>query len=242
MRPASCLYEGVLRHRRIDPPNEFRHHVSMAYVDLEELPNLLNGRFVASRPGLVRFRRSDYHGDASIPLDQAVRDTVCLETGRRPQGPIRVLTNLRSFGHCFNPVSFYYCFDAAGQRLESVLAEVTNTPWGERHSYVINDGVGSFEKAMHVSPFMGMDHTYSCRSALPGTQLSVSIESSRRGETAFEASLVLQRKELTAASLRSVSARYPFATLRVLVLIYGHAIGLKFAGAKVFPHPRRSAV
>jgi DUF1365 family protein len=101
--------------------------------------------------------------------------------------------------------------------------------------------VGSFEKALHVSPFMGMDHTYICRSALPGSQLSVSIESSRHGETAFEASLVLQRRRLTPASLRSVSVSYPFATLRVLVLIYGHAIGLKLAGAKLFPHPGSSA-
>jgi DUF1365 family protein len=237
----SCLYEGVLRHRRIEPANEFRHRVAMAYIDLDELPALLRGRLVKTRPGLVRFRRSDYHGEASVPLDEAVRETVFAQTGRRPQGPIRVLTNLRSFGHCFNPVSFYYCFDADGEQLQAVLAEVTNTPWGERHSYVISDGVGSFEKAMHVSPFMGMDHTYTCRSALPARQLSVSIESSRLGEMAFEASLVLQRRALTSASLRSLTVTYPFATLRVLVLIYGHAIGLKLAGAKVFPHPGRSA-
>jgi DUF1365 family protein len=87
---------------------------------------------------------------------------------------------------------------------------------------------------------MGMDHTYRCRSAAPGAQLTVSIASFRHDQKAFEASLVLQRRELTPASLRSVSVTYPFATLRVLMLIYGHAIGLKLAGAKVFPHPGRS--
>jgi DUF1365 family protein len=237
----SCLYEGVLRHRRMQPVNEFRHRVAMAYIDLDELPTLLGGRLVKRRAGLVRFRRADYHGEASVPLDQAVRATILAKSGRRPEGPIRVLTNLRSFGHCFNPVSFYYCFDASGERLDTVLAEVTNTPWGERHSYVIAEGVGCFEKAMHVSPFMGMDHTYTCRSALPGSQLSVSIDSSRLGEKAFEASLALARRPLTRASLRAISVSYPFATLRVLALIYGHAIALKFAGAKVFPHPGRSA-
>ena len=237
----SCLYEGVLRHRRMQPPNEFRHRVAMAYIDLDELPGLLGGRLVKRGPGFVRFRRADYHGEASVALDQAVRETVLAKSGRRPQGPIRVLTNLRSFGHCFNPVSFYYCFDASGERLDAVLAEVTNTPWGERHAYVISEGVGSFEKAMHVSPFMGMDHTYSCRSALPGSQLSVSIDSSREGEKAFEASLALARRPLTRASLRGISLSYPFATLRVLLLIYGHAITLKLAGAKVFSHPGRSS-
>jgi len=241
MSQQSCLYEGVLRHRRMEPPNEFRHRVAMAYIDLDELPTLLGGRLLKSRPGLVRFRRADYHGEASMPLAQAVRETVFAKSGRRPEGPIRVLTNLRSFGHCFNPVSFYYCFDASGERLDAVLAEVTNTPWGERHSYVIADGAGSFEKAMHVSPFMGMDHTYSCRSALPGSRLSVSIDSSREGQKTFEASLVLARAPLTPASLRGMLLSYPFGTLRVLALIYGHAIALKLAGAKVFPHPRRSA-
>ena len=72
-----------------------------------------------------------------MPLADAVRDLVEERTGARPAGPIRLLTHLRSFGHCFNPVSFYYCFDPAGERVEAVVAEVTNTPWGERHAYVL---------------------------------------------------------------------------------------------------------
>ena len=93
------------------------------------------------------------------------------QTGARPQGPIRLLTQLRSFGHCFNPVSFYYCFDAGGERVQAVVAEVTNTPWGERHAYVIETAqprhvavlAGELDKALHVSPFMGMDHRYEAR-------------------------------------------------------------------------------
>lgn len=108
----------------------------LAYIDLDELPRLLDGRLVAARRGVVRFRREDYLGDRRIPLDQAVRDTVQARTGRRPGGPIRVLTHLRTFGHCFNPVSFYYCFEPAGGQVEALVAEVTNTPWGERQAYV----------------------------------------------------------------------------------------------------------
>jgi uncharacterized protein len=242
VKTESCLYEGVLRHRRVKPAQAFQHRVATAYIDLDELPRLLDGRLLRRWPGIVRFRRSDYHGDPSKPLGAAVRDTVAEQTGRRPEGAIRLLTNLRSFGQCFNPVSFYYCFDDSDNRVQAVLAEVTNTPWGERHSYVIADGVGHFEKALHVSPFMGMDHTYSCRAGTPGRHVSVSIESRRGGQKAFEASLAMDRLELSAPNVRSVTARYPFATIRVLVLIYGHAVGLKLAGAKVFAHPRRSAV
>ena len=93
-----------------------------------------------------------------------------------------MLTQLRSFGHCFNPVSFYYCLDGAGEQVEAVVAEVTNTPWGERHAYVLPGGWGSFDKALHVSPFMGMDHRYTARACAPGERLAVHIESRRDGE------------------------------------------------------------
>jgi len=237
----SCLYEGVVRHRRIEPAREFEHQLALAYIDLDELPNLLDGRLVSPRPGLVRFRRSDYLGDADRPLEEAVRDTVERETGERPPGSIRLLTHLRSFGHCFNPVSFYYCFDESDRRLVAVVAEVTNTPWGERHAYVVPQGQGRFAKALHVSPFMDMDHTYSCRAELPGATLSVRIESHSQGRPTFEAQLGLRRRELNTRSVRQLTRRYPAATLRVLLLIYMHAVGLRLAGAPVFAHPGRTA-
>ena len=261
----SCIYEGTIRHRRSSPRREFRHRLALAYVDLEELPRLLDGRLLRRCPGALRFRRGDYHGGAGVRLADAVRDSVCAQTGMRPLGPIRVLTQLRSFGHCFNPVSFYYCMSEDGERLQALLTEVTNTPWRERHAYVLAaDGLragsgphdGStvdgcdagvplagvldahFEKALHVSPFMGMDHAYRARASTPGETLSVHIESSRGGELVFDATLSLRRRELTRASARRMALRYPLATVRVLALIYAQALALKLAGARVHPHPR----
>jgi uncharacterized protein len=241
---ASCIYEGTVRHRRLDPRREFRHRLALAYIDLDELPFLLGGKLVAPRAGLVRLRRPDYLGDPAVPLAEAVRDTVQVSTGRRPDGPVRLLAHLRSFGHCFNPVSFYYCFEATGGRLQALVAEVTNTPWGERHAYVVGEvGMrgnvisGEFDKSLHVSPFLEMDYRYTTRATAPADTLSVHIENRRRGELAFDATLALARRELTAASLRRATARYPAATLRVLALIYGRAVGLKLAGARVYRHP-----
>ncbi len=242
---ASCIYEGTVRHRRVCPAREFTHRLALAYVDLDELPQLLGGRLLARRPGPLRFRRRDYLGDPRVPLDVAVRDAVEQQTGTRPLGPIRVLTQLRSFGHCFNPVSFYYCLDSVGERAQAVLAEVTNTPWGERHVYALSDaeraaGVlhGEFAKELHVSPFMGMDHRYEARAATPGRTLSVHIESRRAGATAFDATLSLRRREWTRASAAAMIARYPLATVRVLALIYAHAVMLRLAGARVHRHPQ----
>jgi DUF1365 family protein len=181
----------------------------------------------------------------AVPLDRVVRELVSERTGERPAGPIRLLTHPRSFGHCFNPVSFFYCFDSAAERVQAVVAEVTNTPWGERHAYVVRAGHGSggvltaqFEKAMHVSPFMGMDHRYSVRASTPGRTLSIHIGSTRAGTTVFDATLALRRRDLTRTSLARMTARYPLATVRVLALIYAHALGTALAGAPVHPHPR----
>jgi hypothetical protein len=241
---ASCIYEGTVRHRRAQPRRELRHRLALVYVDLDELPQLLGGRLVARAPGVVRFRRRDYLGDPAVTLDSAVRERVQAATGVRPAGPIRVLASLRSFGHCFNPVSFYYCMDRSGESVEALVAEVTNTPWGERHAYVmsaIGDSSsvigGAFEKALHDSPFMDMDRLYAVRAGTPGETLSVHIQSASAGETAFDATLALERRPLTRASLARITARYPLASLRVLALIYANALRLWLAGARVHPHP-----
>jgi DUF1365 family protein len=235
----SAIYEGTVRHRRFaEFGNEFTHPIALAYVDLGELPRLP----IAKRGRLVRFERSDYLGDPSKPLDQDVRDLVEDRIGTRPRGPVRLLTQLRSFGHCFNPVSFYYCFDDAG-KLQAVVADVTNTPWGERHQYVIERSrkpgavlKGDSEKALHVSPFMGMEQRYGWRVSEPGDTLSVHIESRNDTARAFDATLSLRRKELTRQSL----SRLPGTSLRTVALIYGHALGLKLKGVRVHPHPQEA--
>ena len=166
-RPA-CTRARV-RHRRGGAvPDEFSHRLFMAYVDLDELPMLFAGSrlWSARGPALAWFRRSDYLGDERVPLKQAVRELVARRSGVSVDGPVRVLTHLRYFGHCFNPVSFYYCFEADGERVMAVVAEVTNTPWGERHAYVMpvadahdDDGTAKvmrtqLAKQLHVSPLL----------------------------------------------------------------------------------------
>jgi len=228
----SAIYEGTIRHRRFAVRrHEFSHRVSMAYVDLDELPQLLGGRLAAPGPGLVRFRRDDYLGE------DAVRAAVAERTGTAPDGPVRVLCNLRTLGHCFNPVSFYYCFDRS-ETLQAVVAEVTNTPWGERRTYVLprsGSGValrGGDEKALHVSPFMGMEQRYAWSVAEPGASLAVHIESSEGSERAFDATLSLRRRPFGARALAS----HPWGSLRVVALIYAHALVLWLKRVPVHPH------
>jgi DUF1365 family protein len=243
----SAIYEGTIRHRRYAVrAHELCHRIALVYLDLEELDGLLAGRLIGARPGLVRFRRSDYLGDARLELADAVRMLLERRTGSAPAGPIRLLTHLRTFGHCFNPVSFYYCFTPQEQ-LDAVVAEVTSTPWGERHAYVLErSGEGpvlaaSFAKALHVSPFMGMEQRYTLRAAAPGATLTVHIESRELGALAFDATLALRRAPLSRGGLARLTARYPAATLRVLALIYGHALALKLKGVPLHARPEGPA-
>lgn len=246
---ASALYEGWVRHRRLEPvSHEFRYPIFMAYLDLAELPEVLDplGGWSARRPAPARFRRSDHIGPQELALDRVVRERVAAETGSEPRGPIRMLTNLRYFGHCFNPVSFYFCFDESGAAVEAVLAEVNNTPYGETHAYVLgNDGrkrvvSGTLEKEFHVSPLMGMDHVYDWRATAPGGDLQVHIASRRNQQLVFDATLALQRRELTPAVARRMLARYPALTLQVMARIYWQALRLRLKGAPWFGHPERS--
>jgi DUF1365 family protein len=245
---ASCVYEGTIRHRRTAPQNEFRHRIALAYLDLDELPDLLGGRLLRGRPGTLRWRRTDYLGDPAIPLARAVGAEVERLGGRPCEGPVRVLTQLRSFGVCFNPVSFYYCFAPGGAELEQVLVEVTNTPWGERRAYLLADHHsgsrvlhGDFDKELHVSPFFGMDHRYHARATVPGDTLSVHIENEHRGATVFDATLRMHRRELSRACAARMTARHPAASAQVLALIYGHAVALRLKGAAIHPHPEAAS-
>ena len=234
---ASALYEGVVTHRRRTPlAHAFRARLFLLYADLDELPALFDGRplWSARRPALAWFRRADFLGDPATPLANAVRDLVAERLGTRPAGPVRMLAHVRYLGHCFNPVAFYWCFAPDGERVEAVVAEVTNTPWGERHAYVAAAAGTSehvlesrHEKALHVSPFMAMAQEYRWRVSTPGEQIVVAIESREAGELVFDAHLALRRREITRASLASVLVRYPAMTLQVVARIYAQALRLR---------------
>jgi DUF1365 family protein len=246
---ASAVYEGWVRHRRFEPvQHSFRYRFFLTYLDLAELPGVLDPfpLYSARRLAPARFRRADYLGDPARPLDACARDLVEAETGARPAGPVRLLTGLRYLGHSFNPVSFYYCFDAAGERVEAVVADVENIPWGERHAYVLARGgtrgkvlADELDKTLHVSPLMGMDQTYAFRATEPGARLSVHIESRpNEGEgRSFDATLSLRRRELSRGLMAGLLARYPAMSLQVVAKIYAQSLRLKLKGARYFPHP-----
>jgi len=254
---ASALYRAELEHVRSRPALRFRHRLTLAWLDLDELPDALErGPASARHPAPLRFAREDHWGDPRRPLADCVRDLVEARSGRRPQGPVRLLTQLRHLGTGFTPARFYYCYDAAGERPEAVVTEVTNTPWRERHAYVVSlhggDGGAAqrcdggalrhrCDKRFHVSPFMGMDQGYAWHLPPPARRLEVEIDCVREGRPFFRARLTGERRPLRASELWRALLRDPLQPLRLHALIHVHALRLWWVGARFHPHPGRSA-
>lgn len=242
----SALYSGWISHRRFAPRRHaFRYRIGLLYLDLDERDSVLSLSPLAGHSRFAPFawRETDYlraWTRQGMPLIEAVRQQVALALGEAPQGAVRLLTQARSWGLSFNPVSFFYCFDS-NDRLAAILCEVTNTPWGERYHYVLAaNGEGhqhvTAAKSFHVSPFLPRDLQYRMSFSQPGERLGVHMADWQGELKLFDATLDLQRQALSRASLHRYLWHFPWMSAKTCLSIYWQALRLLLKRTPIFSH------
>ena len=251
---ASAIYTGTVRHRRFSPKQHtFEYDVFMMYLDTCEIETIfsLSKFWSLKKFAPVQFKRSDFHidgksiGKKNLPsIDESVRDTIQNEIGIRPTGPIRMLVNLRYWGLNMNPLSTYYCFDDSGENVIAILAEVHNTPWNERHAYVLTGENFAkkqrinFAKEFHVSPFNPIAMDYHWHSTTPNSTLALHLENWQNDAKVMDATMSLVREEISATSMNKILIRFPWMTVKVVSAIYWQAVKLWWKGVPIFSHPK----
>lgn len=243
----SCLYSGVVGHCRYQPTlHRFRYAIFLFALDLDELNSLpdLGGWFKVKRAALMSFHPSDYLDHAPTLTRQTVWQKVASLGGEQLDGQVVFVGQVRCLGFYFSPVNFYYCHEANGA-LRYLLAEVSNTPWNERHCYLIDArSQAPTPKAFHVSPFMGLNMSYHWRFSPLHEVLTLQI-TNQAEERLFDASLRLDRKPLTKLALKAQWLRIPAMTLKTVATIYWQALKLYWKKVPYVPHttpPKESKV
>ncbi len=245
----SGIYEGIVTHQRFKPLKHiFSYKVFMMYLDLDEIDFVFDRHWLWSinKPNLASFYRKDHLAGLKIPLKDEIKSLVKNESGYELKGRIRLLTNLRFWFYCFNPISIYYIFDAQDIHVEIMVLEVSNTPWGERHRYILTPDMntGNFtdqrfllEKKLHVSPLMSMNYHYDCRFIIKPHELFVKMDCLQDNNRHFSASLRLHRQEINSKNLANILWKFPFMTAKVILLIYYQALITWIKGARFYTHP-----
>ncbi|WP_306523828.1 DUF1365 domain-containing protein [Rheinheimera sp.] len=241
MQAGHAWYKGRVGHKRYLPEvHDFGYDVSYLWLDLQQLDSLSSfGRYLSlEKFAAWSFRRKDYLQGAD-DLAQAVKDKVKALGGDKEVQLVFLLSPLANFNVFFSPLNLYYCY-ADGKPLY-LLAEVSNTPWNERHYYLIplqTEGDTEFchDKNFHVSPFNPLDMQYQWKINQPETELQLSISNWRLGERVFSAWLDLTRHELNKPSLQQQLIHTPWQNVQVVFRIYWHALKLLFKRLPVYGH------
>jgi DUF1365 family protein len=147
-----------------------------------------------------------------------------------------LVTQLRFLGYVFNPVSFYFCWNADG-KIAAALAEVGNT-FGEIKLYALgpehwkadsvteSDGEFRFEtpKFFYVSPFSTLTSSFDFRLRPPSEKLFCRVDTVERDQKILIATLSGTQAPLNRRHLFLMTLRFPFVTLGIISAIHWNAL------------------
>lgn len=245
----SLVFSGKVRHRRFMPKkHQFSYALFMFCFDIGDMSNSLNDikQVSIEKFNWFSFYRNNYLSAPEIPLDEYARQLIVTKFHTRPTGKIYLLTHLSCIGYCFNPISLYLILDENNQKLDYLIIEVTNTPWGEKHNYVLKSSAKpdhevyqyQFQKKLHVSPFMVMDYDYHITLKLNKRKIILHMENHRDGKKEFDATLTLSACSLKGNPVKHVLRRHALSTYKVAMAIYWQAFQLWLKGVPFHSHPK----
>lgn len=241
---------GYVKHRRFQPKlHIFKYQTFMYFFDIAKIDGIFAPIKFCSveKFNWQTFRRKDYGDDRRNLLDYRLRELVKQYNGIYPDGEIYLITQLACLGYCFNPITVYLVFNKNDSDINTIVLEVTNTPWSERHHYILplaqhkqkNRAYFSFKKALHVSPFMTMDYQYHLYFKLTVDKIILHIESYKNEQKHFDATLSLRRLEFSNQVIRKVLLHNPLSQYKVTTGIYWQALKLWLKGIPFCTHPKK---
>ena len=232
----SCIYNGVVTHKRFKPVKHFLKYKTFSFfIDLDEIEKLDKNNIIFSfnRFNIFSFYNRD-HGDRDgKSLKNWVMDNLIKFKISENINKIKLLCYPRIFGYVFNPLSIFYCYQ--DEKLKVIFYEVKNT-FNEQHTYIlkVNDSnivTQKCKKKFYVSPFMNMDTYYSFRLLNPDEKLSISIEQTDRKDTILTAVQTGERKDFNLKQLVVNFFKYPLMTIKIISAIHFEALLLWKKGA-----------
>lgn len=242
----SCFYEGHVIHSRLAPKAHcFKYRFFWSAISLDEIKEVFSKHIFWSidKWNICSFKRKDHLGNPSLPLEQCVKDLIQNSKGYRPNGTIQLITHMGYLGFRFNPVSFYILRNES-KKVEFIVAEINNTPWGEQFCYVIDarnqtDDLikAEMRKAFHISPFFSMDIDYKWNFSFVENQLKIHMENWENGKKVFQVNVQVEQRELNTNNMTKFLFKYPFMTAQVIMGIYWQALRLWLKKIPVYTHP-----
>ncbi|WP_018623888.1 DUF1365 domain-containing protein [Kangiella aquimarina] len=267
---------GEIRHRRYRPkPHEFTYEMYWSLLDLDKLEETFakSKLWSLERWNLISFRNKDFHQNSNLKENnlnengikekniqkitktsinkQSIQETIRQHTGKSFSGRVFMLSHLRYLGFNFNSVCFYFCYE--NDNLKYIVSEITNTPWGERHSYLHRCDEGKkgckstdnlyqfeFDKAFHVSPFLTMDMHYQWLFKVEDDQLRIHmvVNQKNTNHKFFDATFTADFIPLTQSNMRKLVLSRPLQPLKMVAAIYWQALKLWLKKIPFVPHPK----
>ena len=218
----------------------------MLFIDLDHIATAFKSNIFWSynKSNIGSFDDENYYTRNNKEVKKSVVLLIKNKIGAKVDGKIYLLTNGKYFGYCFNPVSFYYCFNKS-KKLIAIVSHITNTPWSEKYAYVhecknFKGGTKTFnfDKKFHVSPFMPMDIKYKWKFTEPKDFLYVSMDSFEKNNFMFNATLRLTKKAWTPWALNKILLMFPPTTIRTILTIYWNAFLLLLKRIPFYSHPK----